>query len=261
MANGGSTDVARTNTGLFWDIGNYRRTVKRIDEGAFTCDELVRMVSERAEIEAKYAKRLTMWEEKWRRQIENGPLYNTTKSASLGVLEEAQQRASIHMDCWAKLQNQVVESVKTWKAQNYRKNFMGGWKETKEIDDQFVKAQKPWSEAYIKVQKAKRNFHSASKAHETASQTLSAQSKDGNVPPEKIKKLEDAVARHAKNVERMKIKYEEKLLRIDPLNSTYEQEMTKVFEKCQFMEEKRLNFLQDMLVEYHKCLNVNEDER
>ena len=91
------------------------------------------MISERAEIEAKYAKKLTAWEEKWRKQTENGALYATMKNAMLGILSEAGGRATIHMDSYGKLHNQVLEAVKQWKNEAYHKNFMGNWKETKEV--------------------------------------------------------------------------------------------------------------------------------
>ena len=107
--------------------------MKRVDDGAIVCDEIHRMVSERAEIEAKYARKLTAWEEKWKRQTENGPMYATMKNALLGVLSEAGGRAKVHMDSYSKLHNQVLESIKQWKNEEYHKNFMGNWKETKEV--------------------------------------------------------------------------------------------------------------------------------
>ena len=44
----------------FWDVGNFKRTVKRIDDGAKLCDEFMKLVTERAEIEAKYALKLNI---------------------------------------------------------------------------------------------------------------------------------------------------------------------------------------------------------
>ena len=107
--------------------------MKRVDDGVIICDDIFRMISERAEIEAKYARKLTAWEEKWKKQTENGPLYATMKNAMLGILMEAGNRAKIHMDSYGKLQNQVLETIKQWKNETYHKNFMGNWKETKEV--------------------------------------------------------------------------------------------------------------------------------
>ena len=54
----------------------------------------------------------------------------------------------------------------------------------------------------------------------------------------------------------MKKKYEEKLSRIGPLNRSYEEEMQKVYDRWVKDEEKRKDFLQRTLVEYHKAVNV-----
>lgn len=46
-------------TGLnFWDVNGYKRTVKRIDDGAKLCDDLLKLLAERAEIEGLYAAKL-----------------------------------------------------------------------------------------------------------------------------------------------------------------------------------------------------------
>ena len=57
---GGSTATAATQmeTGSFWLEGNYKKIVKKVDDGAKLCDELSAMMAERAEIESLYAKKL-----------------------------------------------------------------------------------------------------------------------------------------------------------------------------------------------------------
>ena len=42
----------------FWDVNSYKRTVKRIDDGARLCDDLMKLLAERAEIEGLYATKL-----------------------------------------------------------------------------------------------------------------------------------------------------------------------------------------------------------
>lgn len=42
----------------FWDVNSYKRTVKRIDDGARLCDDLLKLLAERAEIEGLYATKL-----------------------------------------------------------------------------------------------------------------------------------------------------------------------------------------------------------
>eukprot|EP00795_Rhopilema_esculentum_P011322 gene11322-21513_t len=142
------------------------------------------------------------------------------------------------------------------------KEFQGIFKSMEqEAEEEFAKAQKPWAEAYGKVQRAKRNYHSACKSYNNATQAVSAATKDDNIPAEKIRKLEDTANKSENSMAKMRKKYEEKLARIEPLNTAYEHEMIKIFDKCQRMEERKLHFLQEMLVEYHKSLNVTDDSR
>ena len=68
----------------FWEVGNYKRVVKRIDDGAKLCDEMIQLVTERADIEAKYAAKLTRWRKKWEETIDKGSEYGTMESAWKG---------------------------------------------------------------------------------------------------------------------------------------------------------------------------------
>jgi hypothetical protein len=59
----------------------------------------------------------------------------------------------------------------------------------------------------------------------------------------------------------MKTKYQEKLSRIEPINKSYEDEMRKVYSKFAKAEEGRKDFLQRVMVEFHKAVNICEDYR
>ena len=56
----------------FWEPGNYKRTTKRTEDGNKLCDDLMKLVQERAEIEKSYAKSLKSWSKKWNDLIEKG---------------------------------------------------------------------------------------------------------------------------------------------------------------------------------------------
>jgi Fes/CIP4 homology domain. len=182
------SDMATYNVspGNFWDVGNFSRCSKRIIDSNNLCDDLIKMYTERAEIEAKYSRKLTDWHERWTKHLDSSSaVYATMKTAHLGTLKEGNERAIIHMDCWGKIHNQVVEFIKREKESKYHKAFVG-IKESKELDEEFTKAQKPWATAYGKVQRAKKNFHSACKQRDAANMNLEQANKEGEVPMEKV---------------------------------------------------------------------------
>lgn len=184
-----SSDMAAYNVspGNFWDVGNYTRCSKRITDSHVLLDDLIKMFNERAEIEAKYSKRLTEWHTKWSKYIETSPAtYATMKTAQLGNLQEANDRAKIHMDCWGKIHNQVVEAIKREKESKYHKALVG-IKEAKSLDDEFSKAQKPWAAAFAKVHRAKKNYHTACKQKDSTQLQIEQAKKDPDYPAEKVK--------------------------------------------------------------------------
>lgn len=69
-----SEDATPIGSDSFWDVGQYKRTVKRVDDGLKLCHQLMQLVRERGVIEANYAKELQKWSNRWADQIDKGEM-------------------------------------------------------------------------------------------------------------------------------------------------------------------------------------------
>ncbi|KAK4290583.1 hypothetical protein Pmani_026086 [Petrolisthes manimaculis] len=259
MSHHSDENAVYASTDSFWEVGNFKRTTKRVEDGNRLCDDLMKLVSERAEIEKMYAKSLKEWAKKWNNIIEKGPEYGTTEAAWKGVLMEAEQRYELHTHVKENLINEVHSNIKQWQRENYHKSMMGQLKEKKDIEDMFKKAQKPWAKLFEKVNKSRADYHNACKSERSAQNQERNAGGDSSLSPDQVKKLQDRVSKAKEEVSRGREKYEQSLREISDYNPKYMEDMSHVFDKAQESESKRLQFFKEMLFSTHKCLNISND--
>lgn len=66
-------------------------------------------------------------------------------------MAEAEKISELHHEVKNRLVLDDFEKVKNWQKDSYHKQMMGGFKETKEAEEIFKKAQKPWAKKLKEV--------------------------------------------------------------------------------------------------------------
>ena len=197
-------------TDSFWDIGNYKKVVKRIDDGARLCSDMVKMAQERAEIEAKYARHLQAWAKKWEDIISKGPEYGTLESGWKAMFTKASRMAEVHSEMCKKINDDIIESIQSWKNDNFHKSLMA-LKETKKAEDHFAKAQKPWEKRLDKSNRCRKSYHQAGRDLDALEAALHEAETNDSISPEQCAKVRDKTEKAQREVDKALQKYKEKL--------------------------------------------------
>ncbi|XP_076014968.1 protein kinase C and casein kinase substrate in neurons protein 2 isoform X4 [Genypterus blacodes] len=245
----------------FWEVGNYKRTVKRVDDGSRLSTDLMSCLHERARIEKAYAQQLTEWAKRWRQLVEKGPQYGTLERAWSALCTEAEKVSELHMEVKAALMGEDYEKLKNWQRDSYHKQMIGGFKETKEADDGFRKAQKPWAKKLKEVDAMKKTYHAACKEEKLAASRETNSKLESNNNPEAQKKLQDKVEKCQQEVQKTKERYEKSLEELDKLTPQYMENMEQVFEQWQQFEDKRICFFRELLLEVKQHTDLSSNHR
>ncbi|KAM9327739.1 protein kinase C and casein kinase substrate in neurons protein 2 isoform 2-T2 [Pholidichthys leucotaenia] len=244
----------------FWEVSNYKRTVKRVEDGSRLCTDLMNCLHERARIEKAYAQQLTEWGKRWRQLTEKGPQYGTLERAWSALCTEAEKVSELHMEVKAALMGEDYEKLKNWQRDSYHKQMIGGFKETKEAEDGFRKAQKPWAKKLKEVETMKKAYHNACKEEKLAA-SRETNSKLENSNPEAQKKLQEKVEKCQQEAQKTKERYEKSLEELNKLTPQYMENMEQVFEQWQQFEDKRIRFFREVLLEVKQHLDLSANHR
>ncbi|KRX68982.1 Protein kinase C and casein kinase substrate in neurons protein 1, partial [Trichinella sp. T9] len=245
----------------FWEIGQYKRSVRRIEDAPRLCSELSLLIRERSEIEAAYAKSLQQWSKKWSEHVDKGVEYGSAQEAWKAILQEGRSKADLHLQRRDRLIDEVFNVIKIWSKDNFHKTAFGAVKEGKEIEEAFKRAQKPWAKLYGKILKAKREYFSSSRMERSAENQEKNAAGNPEMSREQVKKFHEKMVKCQTERQKAEEEYRKTVAAISDYKSTYQADMMQVFKRCQELELKRLKFFKEMLKGAHDCLNMSNEPK
>ncbi|XP_032368230.1 protein kinase C and casein kinase substrate in neurons protein 3 isoform X2 [Etheostoma spectabile] len=257
-SNGDLSDLGSSDS--FWEPGNYKRTVKRIDDGHRLCNEIVSCFQERAKIEKSYSLQLSDWAKRWRSVVEKGPQYGTLEKAWHAFMQAADRLSELHLEMRERLSGEDSEKVRNWQKDAFHKQMIGGFRETKEADDGFRKAQKPWVRKLKEVEVCKKSYHQARKEEWTAFNRETHAKADPTKSQEEVRKYTTRAERCTEEAEKGKERYTKALEELNRCNPRYMEDMEQVFDLTQEAERKRLRFFKEVLQDIHTHLDLSVKE-
>lgn len=258
-SNGDLQDIGSWDS--FWEPGNYKRTVKRIDDGYKLCNEMITCFQERAKIEKGYSQQLNEWSKKWRGVVEKGSQYGTVEKAWHAFMNAADTLSEIHMEIKEKLIVEDSNKIRNWQKDAFHKQMMGGFRETKEADEGFRKAQKTWVRKLKDVESTKKIYHQTRKEERTALTRETHAKADTTKSPEEVRKFTDRLEKCTQEAEKAKERYERALEELNRCNPRYMEDMEQVFEITQEAEKKRLQFFKEVMKDLHQHMDLSSNDR
>jgi len=246
----------------FWQIGEFKRMVNRLDAGATLLDDFSRMVLERAHIEKKYAQMLSSWSKKWGDKIAKGPEENegTLKPAWKGLLTEADELSEIHARTDTQLRETVQQEVAKRKKETFTRQLRG-WRVSKDAHDRFAKAEKPWAKRLKASKKAKKAYYSACETRDALEAKLRIVRSDVTVPDEERAKMEAKVDKAIATANDTRALYQDSIQQLQDDKARFEAEMKEAYNFCEDVEQKRQDFFKEMMTKYHAILSQHTPDQ
>ena len=256
-----TNNTKREEIGNFWDIGGFQVALDRYNDGYTTCEDIIKMMIERAKLEENYSKSLIEWKTNWTEFLKKeSKEYGSTKDACQEMLDTAEKLAKAHSDIQFSLIDETkspVAEIKSWISHNYSKAHIH-FKIYKEFQEKFEYAEKQWSDYLDELKKAEKEYHVLVKESIKCDVDVKNAEKNPNLKEEKREILRQETEKIFTLQASKRAKYENLLNIPDELKNRYEDEMKKAFELTQVFEISRIELFKKIFQDFNLCFTNSQ---
>ncbi|XP_061670164.1 protein kinase C and casein kinase substrate in neurons protein 3 isoform X2 [Syngnathoides biaculeatus] len=175
-------------------------------------------------------------------------------------MQAADRLSEVHQELRDRLMAEDSEKVRNWQKEAFHKQMIGGFTETKEADEGFRKAQKPWVRKLKELDSSKKSYHQARKEEWSAINRETHAKADPSKSQEEVCKYSARVERCNQEAEKAKVRYEKALEELNRCNPRYMEDMEQVFDFTQEAERRRLCLFKEVLLDIHTHLDLSSKE-
>eukprot|EP00039_Didymoeca_costata_P018566 m.334014 g.334014 ORF g.334014 m.334014 type:complete len:636 (+) comp17269_c0_seq1:327-2234(+) len=228
LTRGGSINYQHGSPPNFWEKDQYSEVLRRMSEGNIACENMSKMLTERASIEKKYAKELKKWADKWSQQ--NTKFYEYGGSLSVGIhltVSTAHKMAEQHF------QMQRVQETQAGAIDHFCKHVYQSEAKIRQANKVFRAAQMPWD-------KRKQAVMKASQVHNGKAQRNSR----------------SRGSRKQNSISKLKYKLDQAIQSLMEYRPVYEEQMKQQFDQLQNSEKDRIQLLKRALLENHRVTDI-----
>lgn len=146
----------------------------------------------------------------------------------------------LHLHLKDRFTDEIVKTIELFKRENYHRSAIRGFREVKETEDDFEKAQRHWKKLFERLEANKKTYHHCCRTERSAHIQWMNSHSDSSLSRDGADKTRDRYEKAAADTQKAKVAYEQQLREIRHYNNVYVENMAFVFEKCQQMELKRM---------------------
>lgn len=244
----------------FWMPGNYVRTVRRTSESYQACNDIIACMKDRAQVERQYACQLTEWSKRWKSITDSRPLYGSLMRTWQCFFSSAERLSALHTSISQSLVGEDGERIRSWQKETFPRKLFCGFRESRDLETAFSRAQKPWVKRLKKLEKACAIYHKSCQKEQKAQEKESQAKHNSNLSESKLSKIQQMREKTTQDRNKARDRYEKVLENVTGFAPRYMEEMESVFDQSQEEERKRISFLKQAFLSVHRHLDITSNE-